>query len=70
MKTIDEDLSFLLSINDDVTTIKDKENLLFTIFQKLREFYGVKFGGGFLFDKSKENLGLIIIKIEKDKIEE
>lgn len=67
MKTTDEDLSFLLSINDDVTTIKNKENLLFAIFQKLHEFYGIKIGGGVLFDKSRENLGLIVIKIEKDK---
>ncbi len=67
MQTVNEDVSFLLSINDDVATLKNREDLLFTIFQKLREFYGVKFGGGFLFDKSKENLGLIIIKIEKDK---
>jgi transcriptional regulator with GAF, ATPase, and Fis domain len=67
MQTVNEDLSLLLSINDDVATIKDKENLLYTIFQKLHEFYGIKIGGGALFDKSKENLGLIIIKIEKNK---
>lgn len=67
MQTVNEDVSFLMSINDDVATLKNKEDLLFTIFQKLREFYGVKLGGGLLFDKSKENLGLIIINIEKDK---
>jgi transcriptional regulator with GAF, ATPase, and Fis domain len=67
MKTANEDLSLLLSINDNVATIKDKENLLYTIFQKLHEFYGIKIGGGALFDKSKENLGFIVIKIEKDK---
>ena len=67
MQTVNEDLSFLLSINDDMATLKDKENLLFMIFQKLHKFYGIKIGGGVLFDKSKENLGFIVIKIEKDK---
>lgn len=67
MKTNDEDLSFLLSINDDVSTIKDAENLLYIVFQKLHEFYGIKIGGGALFDKAKENLGFIIIEIEKNK---
>ena len=67
MKTTDEDLSFLLSINDDVATIKDEANLLYIIFQKLHKLYGIKIGGGALFDKPKENLGLIIIKIEENK---
>lgn len=67
MQTNNEDLSFLISIYDDVATLKDKENLLYTIFQKLHEIYGIKIGGGVLFDKSKENLGFIIIKIEKDR---
>lgn len=67
MNSLSDDLSFLFSINDDVATIKDKENLLFTIFQKLHDFYGIKIGGGLLLDKSKENLGLLVIKIEKDK---
>ena len=67
MKTTNEDLSLLISINDDVAEIKDTENLLFTIFQKLHTYYGIKIGGGALFDKSRENLGLIIIKIEKNK---
>ena len=67
MNTTDEDLSFLLSINDDVATIKDEANLLYIIFQKLHKLYGIKIGGGALFDKPKENLGLIIIKIEENK---
>lgn len=67
MKTTDDDLSFLLSINDDVSSIKDAENLLYVVFQKLHEFYGIKIGGGALFDKAKENLGFIIIEIEKNK---
>lgn len=67
MKTSNEDLSFLLSINDDVAAVKDQENLLYIIFQKLYKFYGIKIGGGALFDKSKEKLELIILKIEADK---
>jgi transcriptional regulator with GAF, ATPase, and Fis domain len=67
MQTTTEDLSFLISINDDVAAIKDEENLLYTIFIKLHEFYGIKIGGGALYDRAKENLGLILVKIEKDK---
>ncbi len=67
MKTINEDLSFLVSINNDVAMIKEREELLYIIFQKLHEFYGIKIGGGVLFDKTKENLGLLIVKIEEGK---
>ncbi len=67
MKGLDEDLLFLLSITDDVAEVRDKENLLYIIFQKLHKFYGIKVGGGLLFDKAKENLGLIVIKIEENK---
>ncbi|MBK6913572.1 MAG: GAF domain-containing protein [Ignavibacteriales bacterium] len=67
MQTNDEDISFLISMYDDVATVKDKENLLYTIFQILHEFYGIKISGGALYDKSKENFGFIVIKIEKDK---
>ena len=45
----------------------DEENLLYIIFQKLHKFYGIKIGGGAIFDKSKENLGLIILKVEENK---
>ncbi len=67
MKSTEEDLSLLLSINDDMAEIKDNENLLFTIFQRLHIYYGVKIGGGALFDKTGKNLGLIILKIEENK---
>lgn len=67
MKTANEDLSFLISINNDVAMIKQREELLFTIFQKLHKFYGIKIGGGVLFDRTKENLGLLIVKIEAGK---
>ncbi len=67
MKTASEDLSFLISINNDVAIIKEREELLFIIFQKLYEFYGIEIGGGALFDKTKENLGLLIVKIEEGK---
>jgi len=67
MKTTIEDLTLLISINDDIAAIRDTESLLFTIFQKLHEFYGIEIGGGAVFDKTKENLGSIIIKIEEGK---
>jgi len=67
MKTTNEDLSFLLSINDDVASEKNQENLLYLIFQKLHKDYGIKIGGGALFDKSKEKLELIILNIEENK---
>ena len=67
METTNEDLSFLLSINDDVAAVKDEENLLYIIFQRLNKLYGIKIGGGALFDKTKENLGLILLKIEENK---
>jgi transcriptional regulator with GAF, ATPase, and Fis domain len=67
MKTTNEDLSFLLSINDDVASEKNQENLLYLIFQKLHKVYGIKIGGGALFDRSKEKLELIILKIEENK---
>jgi formate hydrogenlyase transcriptional activator len=68
MKATIDDLSLLISINDDIAAIRDTENLLYTIFQKLHEFYGIEIGGGAVFDKTKENLGSIIIKIEKGKM--
>ncbi|HVO72690.1 MAG TPA: sigma 54-interacting transcriptional regulator [Ignavibacteriaceae bacterium] len=68
MQATNEDLSFLLSINDDVAVIKDVEDLLHDVFQKLHEFYGIKIGGGALFDRAKENLALLVLKIEKDKL--
>lgn len=67
MEILNEDLSLLISINDDIATIKDNENLFFTIFQKLHDFYGIKIAGVALFDKTKENLGFIIAKVEKLK---
>jgi transcriptional regulator with GAF, ATPase, and Fis domain len=67
MKTTIDDLSFLLSITDDVASVKNQENLLYIIFQKLHKFYGIKIGGGALFDRSKEKLELIILKIEENK---
>lgn len=67
MKTSAEDLSFLLSINDEIAEIKDQENLLYIIFQKLHAFYGIKIAGGALFDKSKEKLEVILLNIEGNK---
>ena len=67
MKTAEEDLSLLISITEDIAEIKDTENLLFTVFQKLHTHYGIKIGGGALFDKTRENLGIILIKIEENK---
>jgi transcriptional regulator with GAF, ATPase, and Fis domain len=67
MQTTIEDLSFLLSITDNVAAITDQENLLHTIFMKLHEFYGIKIGGGALLDKDKKNLGLLIVEVEESK---
>ena len=67
MQTTIEDLSFLLSITDNVAAIRSQENLLHTIFMKLYEFYGIKIGGGALFDKDKKNLGIYIVEIVESK---
>jgi len=67
MEALNEDLSFLTSIYDDIATIGDNENLFITIFHKLHDFYGMKIVGGALFDKNKENMGFIISKIEGQK---
>ncbi|MDR3611512.1 MAG: sigma 54-interacting transcriptional regulator [Ignavibacteriaceae bacterium] len=67
METINEDLALLLSINDDIATIKDTESLFLTIFEKLYGFYGIKILGVALLDKNKENLGFIIGKIDLPK---
>ena len=67
MKSGNEDLSLLISITEDVAQILDTEDLLFTAFQKLHTFYGINIGGGALFDRSRENLGFNIIRIEEGK---
>jgi formate hydrogenlyase transcriptional activator len=67
MEIINEDLSLLLSINDDIATIKDTESLFLTIFNKLHDFYGIKILGVALLDKNKENFGFIIANIDDQK---
>jgi transcriptional regulator with GAF, ATPase, and Fis domain len=67
MEMLNKDLSLLISINDDIATIKDSKNLFLTIFKKLHDFYGLKIAGVALLDKAKENLGFIIGKIEEQK---
>jgi transcriptional regulator with GAF, ATPase, and Fis domain len=67
MENYNEDLSLLIAINDDIATIRDKENLILSILQRLHDFYRIKIVGLALFDKTKEKLGFIIAKIEEDK---
>lgn len=55
-----KELSILLSINDDIASIKAEKELLQTIFIKLRDFYNFRSGGISLFDEKKENLGMIV----------
>lgn len=67
MKTFNDDLSLLISINDDIATIRDNVSLFMTIFKKLHDYYEVKIAGVSLFDKTKKNLGFIIAKIEEQE---
>ncbi len=70
MEILNNDLSLLISINDDIATIKDAENLFLTIFKKLHAFYGIKIVGIALPDKTKENIGFVIAKITGENLEE
>jgi formate hydrogenlyase transcriptional activator len=65
MEIINKDLELLISINDDIATVKDTKELFFRIFVKLRNFYHLKMAGLALFDKNKEKLGSIIVKIDE-----
>lgn len=67
MDILDKDLSLLISINDDIATIKDSQNLFLSIFRKLHDFYDLKIVGLALLDKSPENLGVVIAKFEEHK---
>ncbi len=67
MEILNKDLSLLISINDDIATIKDSQSLFLTIFNKLHDFYGLKIVGGAFFDKPKENLVFVIGKAENQK---
>ena len=51
---------FLLSINDDIATIKEHRKLLPSIFEKLLTHFNLKLGGVALFDRDRESLGIII----------
>ncbi len=67
MDNLSNDLSLLVSINDDIAAIKDYENLFLSIFNKLHDFYGLKIFGIALSDMTKENFGFIIGKVEEQK---
>jgi formate hydrogenlyase transcriptional activator len=67
MEPLDKDLSLLISINDDIATIKDTENLFLAIFSKLHDYYGLKIVGIAFFDKNKKNLGFVVAKIDEQK---
>lgn len=57
---IPKDLSLLISINDDIATIKDYRQLFQEIFMKLRSYFDLKIAGISLIDKKKEMLGSVI----------
>lgn len=61
---IKEDLAFFININNDIATIKNKEDLYSAIFKKLYEFYNLQLGGVTLFDKNKEKLGVILTRLD------
>lgn len=67
MEIKNNDLSLLISINDDIATIKDTPKLFQSIFKKLHDCYGMIIFGIALFDKSKEKLAFIIAQIEEQK---
>lgn len=56
----EKNLSFLLSLHDDIATIKDHKKLLAIIFTKLCDFYDFKIGGLALLDKDQESLRIVI----------
>lgn len=56
----EKNLSFLLSLNDDIATVTDHKKLLLKIFAKLCDYYNFTLGGVALFDLNRESLRIIL----------
>ena len=67
MEILNKDLSLLISINDDIASIKDTHDLFHTIFSKVHNFYGLSIVGISLLEKEKDRIVFIIGKINDEK---
>lgn len=68
MEELKRDLSLLISINDDIATIKDNKQLFLTIFMKLRSFFHLQVAGISLLSKKKDTIGSVIGKLDSPSI--
>jgi len=56
---MNKDISLLISINDDIASIKDSQTLFLSIFTKMYDIYNLKIIGAALPDTSGENLMVV-----------
>lgn len=67
MEISNKDLSLLISINDDIASIKDTQDLFQNIFSKIHNLYGLSIVGISLLEKEKDQIIFIIGKINDEK---